>query len=92
MSARGPSAKVGAGANAVARLIPDLTPYPPSMYTVVYHPDVFLTADEWLELADYEKVESDALVSPGTLGFILRPDAKVVVPLHVASAKLHQGR
>lgn len=88
------------GVNPPARLIPDLTPYPPTLYLVVHHPDVQLTADEWLELAEYEKVSSDALCSPGVLGFMIRSDAKAVVPLsansivppHVAAAQVHTGR
>ena len=64
------------------RLIPDLTPYPPSEYRVVMHPDVQLTVEELLELKDYEKLESDTLVRPGEVGLQERPKNKhVVVPL-----------
>lgn len=67
------------------RLIPDLTPYPPSEYRVVMHPDVQLTAEEWLELKDYEKIESDKPVAPGTLGLQERPKNKhVAVPIHIS--------
>lgn len=83
---------VGSSAHATARLIPDLAPYPPAQYLVVHHPDVQLTPEEWLELADYEKVESDALCDPGVVGFMVKPGAKVTIPLHTASAKVHQGR
>jgi hypothetical protein len=73
------------------RLLPSLAPYPPSAYVVVHHPDVQLTPEEWIELADYEKVESDALADPGVVGFMRKP-AKVAIPLHVAAAKISEGR
>lgn len=67
------------------RLLPDLTPYPSSEYRVVMHPDVQLTAEEWLELKDYEKIESDTLVPPGTVGLQERPKNKhVAIPLHMS--------
>ena len=69
----------------VDRLIPDLTPYPPSEYRVVMHPDVQLTVEELLELKDYEKIESDTLVRPGEVGLQERPKNKhVAVPIHVS--------
>lgn len=64
------------------RLLPDLTPYPPSEYRVVMHPDVALTVEELLELKDYEKVESDTLVQPGVVAFQAYPK-QVVIPLHM---------
>lgn len=80
-------------ASKAERLIPDLTPYPPDRYFVVHHPDVQLTPEEWLELADYEKMESDALASPGVVGFMLKPNMPPVkVPLQVGAAKVHDGR
>lgn len=89
----GSRSSIGSGGATVAkRLIPDLTPYPPHEYLIVHHPDVQLTADEWIELKDYEKVSSDALCDPGVVGIMRRPDAKVSVPLHVAAAVVDHGR
>lgn len=83
----------GSGAASAARLIPDLKPYPPDRYYIVHHPDVQLTPEEWLELADYEKMESDALVNPGVVGLMIKPNVPPVkVPLQVGAAKVHDGR
>ena len=66
------------------RLIPDLTSYPPSEYRVIMHPDVQLTAEEWFELKDYEKIENDRTIPPGSLGFQKYPlEKKVSIPLHM---------
>lgn len=48
-----------------------------------------------MELADYEKVESDALADPGVVGFIRKPQPVpegVRIPLHVAAQKISEGR
>lgn len=86
------------------RLLPSLAAFPPSAYVVVHHPDVQLTPEEWLELADYERLESDALADPGVVGFMLKTPQVVIPlnttgqtgpkgpPLKVAAAKLHEGR
>jgi len=63
-----------------ARLLPDLSAYPPQRYRVVYHPDVQLTPDEWLELKDYEKVESATAVAPGTVA-VQRYELVAQIPL-----------
>lgn len=77
------------------RLLPSLAAFPASAYVVVHHPDVQLTPEEWMELADYEKVESDALADPGVVGFIRKPQPVpegVRIPLHVAAQKISEGR
>lgn len=77
------------------RLLPTLAAFPPAAYVVVHHPDVQLTPEEWLELADYEKLESDALADPGVVGFMRKPNpmpAGARVPLHLAAAKISEGR
>lgn len=74
------------------RLIPDLTPYPPAEYMVVYHPDVQLTTEEWLELSDYDKLESATLCDPGVLGLMLKAGHRFGgIPVHAYGA-VHQGR
>lgn len=75
-------------AKKVERLLPSLDPYPPASFVVVHHPDVQLTPEEWIELADYEKLESDALASPGVVGFMAKPG----VPGMQAAIPLHFGR
>ena len=81
-------------ASKAERLLPSLAAFPASAYVVVHHPDVQLTPEEWIELADYEKVESDALADPGVVGFMLKqiPPEIEVKDLRVATAKISEGR